>query len=171
MINTMSGIHWTRWAASTKRPRDIVERSRSIRSRRLHICISAFLQAYAWNRFAEAVPLIERAIDLDPGNPSIAGVLAFVLLDMDEETRSARQWPTRCGIAPDECMLTRTSYAAWYYSTLGDHARGAKACAKGPSELDPRDSGPCLSCETPIFARATTRTARARYASAFPELF
>ena len=96
----------------------------------------AFLHAYAWNRFAEAVPLIERAIELDTGNSSIAGVLAFVLLDMDEETRSAKAMADAMRNAPGrpiaECLR----------GLVLQHARGPRRsrieCSKGGGGISAR---------------------------------
>jgi len=126
----------------------------------------AFLHAYAWNRFAEAVPLIERAIELDTGNSSIAGVLAFVLLDMDEETRSAKAMADAMRNAPDG--LLPNVYAAWYYSTLGDHA-AAESSARKVVEVSPREFWSLSVLRNADLREGDLRAARARYASAFPE--
>ena len=44
----------------------------------------AYLNAYALDRFTDAVPLAQKAMELDPGDPSLASRLAGLNLDLGD---------------------------------------------------------------------------------------
>ena len=58
----------------------------------------AILNAYAFDRFADAVPLVQKAMELDPGSPSDA--LAVLYFDLGDDNKffettaqAAKRWP------------------------------------------------------------------------------
>ena len=91
------------------------ERSRLIHRWPATYANLAILMAYALNRFADAVPLVQKAVELDPGNPSWSLALAILYLDLGDESESfatieqaAKRWPD------DPAMLS----SGWLSLTL-----------------------------------------------------
>ena len=63
------------------------------------------LMAYAWNRFADAVPLVQKAMELDPSDAWWSWNLASLYFDLGDESasfatieRAAKRWPDDWGI-------------------------------------------------------------------------
>ena len=78
------------------------------------------LKAYAFNRFAEAIPLVRTAVDLDPDNPNWLVDLAVLHIELEDDARAsellgrvATRWPENVN-APFWLAvidLTRRDYA------------------------------------------------------------
>lgn len=124
------------------------------------------IMAYARNRFADAVPFMERAIELDPDSPNSPLWLAILYLDFGREAQTARlieaarkHWPG------DVAVDYFSAIVQWNRGDLGAAARHAEAfLARYPG-----------SPEMLVIARDADldgdhAAARSRYAAAYPEL-
>jgi TolB-like protein/Tfp pilus assembly protein PilF len=70
------------------------------------------LQAHALNRYADAVPLLEKAIEQDPGEPSGPVTLALLYLDLADDAAASqllksaeRRWPGRTSVYVVSALL------------------------------------------------------------------
>ena len=127
----------------------------------------ASLNAYGRNRFVDAVPLGERALALDPGNPQLHGSLALLWLDLNDEVQAGelvgttlRRWPE---------SLNSNSVAAAIAESRGDHAAAERYARKALAQYT-RDTSSLTILSNADRRRGTLNDARARYAAAFPEL-
>ena len=127
----------------------------------------AMLDAYARNRIAEAVPLLQKAVALDDGNPAPAAALATVHFDLGDVPQATRLISAITRRWPDSFIAN--GYAAWLYSALGDVA-AAERHAQKVLEADPREAYSIQIMRNVDLQKGDTRSARERYASAFPEL-
>jgi tetratricopeptide (TPR) repeat protein len=126
-----------------------------------------FLEAYGRNRFADAVALVEKSIELDPGNPWMRMDLAQLHLDLGDDDRATRilqearsRWPE------NELVLTMTAIMAM---SRGEDAAALQA-ATDVLERDARNAH-ALSVLSIVEPRRGNHAAeRTRYAKAFPEL-
>jgi TolB-like protein/Flp pilus assembly protein TadD len=125
------------------------------------------LQAYGRNRFADAVALVEKSIELDPGNPWMRLTLAQLYLDLGDDDRATRilqdarsRWPE------NELVLTMTTIVAM----LRGEDKVARQQAAGALELDARNSYALTVLDFVDLREGNYAVARARYAKAFPEL-
>ena len=128
----------------------------------------AWLNAYARNRVADAVPLLERAIALDDGNPQYPTALAFIRLDMNEVSTASRlvaatlkKWPDN-----DWANSGAIALAAALRDTAAMERHAIKVLARYP-----RDTGSLQLLRAADLRRGDPKAAQARYATAFPELF
>jgi TolB-like protein/Flp pilus assembly protein TadD len=126
------------------------------------------LDAYVLSRYADAVPLVEKAVELDPGGPSWGPSLAWLYLDLGDDTQAVgiiqiaeKKWP-------DEANVFYVSAFAHLYR--GDLAAAQRDAQKLLS-LEPRHEGALLLLRDADARQGHYATARARYARAYPELF
>lgn len=132
----------------------------------VHMDLGQF-EAYVRNRFTAAVPLLERAVELDPGDAYLAGMLAMVLFDLGSDADATRlvqdalrRWPDRSNV-----LLI----AAWLALYRGDQD-GAVRHARRLLESNPKHWGGVAVLAQADLAQGDVQSARARYAIAFPEL-
>jgi tetratricopeptide (TPR) repeat protein len=125
------------------------------------------LDAYVLNRFADAVPLLKKAYDLEPDNPAPALWQAGVLLDLgdvSEAIRSTRAIQTRW---PDDGWVNAVS--ALIYTCQGDLDAAVRS-ARTALGIDPRDGFALRVLASADLKKGDAGTARSRYAQAYPEL-
>jgi len=127
-----------------------------------------FLSAYAWNRFADAVPLMIRAVELDPDSPVYPPNLMFLYLDLDDEVRAraiisqaAQRWP-------DDQEIQLSLAVADLYRR--DNA-GASGHAERSLALYPRDQAALRILRNADLQSGNFDQALARYRQAYPGLF
>jgi tetratricopeptide (TPR) repeat protein len=122
--------------------------------------------AYARNRFADAVPSIERAIELDPDGPTAPSWLAILYLDLGLDARTAglieavrKRWPGNALVD--------------YFSALVQSSRGERAAARQHAEAFlehvPRSQEMLVIARDAVLA-SDPKAARSLYAKAYPEL-
>jgi TolB-like protein/Tfp pilus assembly protein PilF len=128
----------------------------------------AWLYAYAQDRFAEAVPLLERAVALDGGNPSLQADLATVLVDLGDTARADQLVAAILARWPDDEYAN--AVAIGRAATRGDDAAVERLAGKILA-AQPRNSVGLEQLRNLDLQRGDSRAARARYASAFPEFF
>jgi TolB-like protein len=128
----------------------------------------ARLDAYARNNFADAVPLSERASELDLGNPGFLVDLATLYLDLGDDVNVARvlevarqRWPD------DEAAV---SYIAACLSLLRGDERATLQSAQKLIDADPRDSAGLMLLGSHDVRAGRPELARARYVQAYFEL-
>jgi hypothetical protein len=124
-------------------------------------------EAYARNRFADAVPITARAVDLDSSSPVLASELALLRLDIDDGPEATRLITAAIQRWPDD--VNTNVYAAGVFSALGEsaaaekHARKAFAAyARGPWSI--------RVLRNADLGKGDVKAARARYESVYPEL-
>jgi len=127
----------------------------------------AALQAWAWNRFGDAVRLLEKAIPLDPDNPAYSIRLAELYLDLGDSSQARRlvteaeqRWPT-------DRNLNAT---AAYMSILAGDRDAAARYARTMLGAYPQHTDALMVLRNIDLERRDYRSARDRYAAAFPEL-
>jgi len=128
----------------------------------------AWLNAYAQNQFAEAVPLLERAVALDGGNPELQSNLALVLVDLGDISRADHLVAAILERWPDDANAN--AVALGFAAARGDDAAAERLARKIPAG-HPRGSVGLKQLRNLDLQRGDSRAARARYASAFPEFF
>jgi TolB-like protein/Flp pilus assembly protein TadD len=126
-----------------------------------------YLEAYGMNRFADGVPLVQKAAERDPGSPVVALSLALMYLDLDDEARSSHLLQLAQDRWPDNFYVNVLSALA---GLLQGDRDSAVQRAKKTLESDPRDGTALLVLTIVDRERNDYRTARARYAKAYPEL-
>ena len=122
--------------------------------------------AYARNRFADAVPFIQRAMELDPDSPNPPLWLAILHLDLGREAQTAglieaarKHWPG------DVAVDYFSAIVQWNRGDL----RAADRHAGAVLERYPR-SQEMLVIARDAHLASDYRAARSRYAEAYPEL-
>ena len=127
----------------------------------------AALQAWARNRFGDAVRLVEKAIALDPDNPAYSIRLAELYLDLGDSsqvrrlvTEAEQRWPTDL----------KVNATAAYVSILADDRNAAARYANTMLADYPQHPDALLVLRNIDLERRDYRSARDRYAAAFPEL-
>ena len=128
----------------------------------------ALLNAYARNRFTEAVILQSRAVALDNASPILACELAVLWLDINDEKQAtaliesiSRRWP-------DD--MVANAYSAGLAISLGDDAI-AEAHASKALALYPRANSLVIAAvRNADFHRGDLEAAQARYVAGYPEL-
>jgi TolB-like protein/Flp pilus assembly protein TadD len=125
------------------------------------------LSAYALGRPADAVPLARKAMALDPGGPNGVVTLAVLLDDLGESPEAMRLTMDAVRRWPDSAMAQWP--AAFLQASAGDwHA--ASQSARKALAIDPRDGNALYLLAVADLTKGDARTARARYAKAYPEL-
>ena len=127
-----------------------------------------FLMAYAWNRFADAVPLVQKAMELDPSDASWSWNLAPLYLDLGDESkafatieRAAKRWPDDWGI---QLWLAFINLVRLDNAGVVRHAERSLA-------LYPRNPWALLLLRNADLQSGRDTDALARYQKAYPELF
>jgi TolB-like protein/Flp pilus assembly protein TadD len=127
----------------------------------------ALLNAYARNRFAEAVLLQNRAVALDSDSPRNAGELALLWLDIGDQTRAMglidpllRRWP-------DD--VNANSFSAAILGSVGDDANAATHASKALSAYPRSHPLVVAMLRNADLLKGDLQAARARYV-AYPEL-
>jgi len=127
-----------------------------------------YLTAYALNRFADAVPLVQKTLELDPGGPGWAWGLASLYLDLGDESKTfatteqaARRWPDSWGI---QQMLATIDQIRRDNAGTVRHAERSLA-------LYLRNPGALRMLRDADLQRGRHEAALARYQKAYPELF
>jgi tetratricopeptide (TPR) repeat protein len=126
------------------------------------------MMALALNRFADAVPLMQKAVELDPGSPGGSTALAIVYLDLGDESKSlatieqaARRWPDDWGIQ--------------FWLAVMDLVRrdsaGAVRHAERSLALYARNPWALVILRNADLQSGRDTDALARYRKAYPELF
>jgi tetratricopeptide (TPR) repeat protein len=125
------------------------------------------LQAYGRNRFAEAVELVEKSIEIDPENSWLRLHLVQLYLDLGDDEQAQRigeeirsRWPDK-GL-----VLTFTGMMAMFRGDTGLARRLAAAAIA----LDARSSQALAVLNLVESQHRDYAAARARYAAGFPEL-
>jgi tetratricopeptide (TPR) repeat protein len=127
----------------------------------------AMLDAYARNSLADAVTLQERAVALDSGNPLLSTWLVSVYLDVGDVPRAEQLVESSIERWPDNYYANVA--AAVTRELRGDEVAAAQAAHKALAGY-PRDSLSLLVLRNGDLRRGDPKSARARYASALPEL-
>jgi tetratricopeptide (TPR) repeat protein len=128
----------------------------------------AILNAYAFDRFADAVPVAQKAMELDPGSPVPSDALALLYFDLGDDNKyfdmtaqAAKRWP-------DDAEIQRSLA---FVNLLRLDAAGAVRHAQRALDANPR-----YDLALAILRNADLQTGRydaalARYEQAYPELF
>lgn len=128
----------------------------------------AYLDAYTRNRFADAVILQERAAVLDAGNPENYASLFAFHLDMGDVPRASQLAATLVERWPDS--VYSHTVAAVTEHLLGSDTAAGRHASKVLTEV-PQHAFALRILRDADLSRGDTKTARARYARAFPEFF
>ena len=121
----------------------------------------ATFEAYTRNRFANAATLAEKAVELDPGHAYRVGILAGLLMDLEDDrgatellTDALQRWPDRTNL-----NILAANLALY----RGDHDTAVRY-AKKTLETSPRHPGSVYVLSQVDFARNDFAAARARFA-------
>jgi TolB-like protein/Flp pilus assembly protein TadD len=154
-----------RFADAEARYRKVIEIDPSMPYPYMQIGI---LEAYARNRFVDAAALVEKSIELDPDNPWIRLELMQLYLDLGDDDAADRviaearsRWPE------NEVVRTVTAIVAML---RGDRDAARKA-AEGLLALDATNAYALAVMDVIDLQQGHLAAARARCASAAPELF
>ena len=127
----------------------------------------AIFHAFARNRYVDAVALQERVFALDPGNPMARAWFALMWFDLNDDTQAKELIGTALRLGADNLWVNIP--AAYMAESLGDRA-AAEGYARNVLAQNTRDASSLEILALADFRRGTPENARARYASAFPEL-
>jgi TolB-like protein len=124
-------------------------------------------RATAQGRIADAVPLLEKAVELDSGNPQYPTILAQLYLDLGSDAQANRYMATaRAKWPANESVNMSCAFASLY---RGDEDASVQY-AQRAADADPRSGALELLAYRDLQRDEYTRTRR-RYAEAYPELF
>ena len=125
------------------------------------------LRAYGRGRIAEGVPFVAKAIELDPSRPDFAWSLAVFYEDLGDEARATQlvesamqRWPT------NEAVI---SMSAAVNMMRGDRDAAFRYARKA-LEINPQSAGALSMLANADLEKGDSKTARARYARAYPQL-
>jgi TolB-like protein/Flp pilus assembly protein TadD len=128
----------------------------------------AFLNAYAFDRFADAVPLVQKAMELDPGSPGPSDALAALYFDLGNDSKffettaqAAKRWPHDDAI---QLMLALVNL-------VRRDAAGAVRHAQRAFDVERRHPWPLMILRNADLQTGRYDAALARYEKAYPELF
>jgi tetratricopeptide (TPR) repeat protein len=127
----------------------------------------ALLDAYARNRFPNAVALQERAVALDSGSPMLYSWLAAIYLDMGDTQRAQQVVASLIERWPDD--FNSNVAAAVLHQVLGSTAAAERHASKAQA-IYSQDIFSLKVLRNADLRRGDPGSARARYASVFPEL-
>ena len=126
------------------------------------------LRAYSLNRFADGVPLVKKAVELDPGNPVNPCYLMGLYYDLGDDAEASRLELDGRRHWPDSWCI------AWHWAytraTLGDQ----KSALQGAAEFlrfDARDQTALLLLGNADVEAGRPESARSRYAKVYPDFF
>ena len=127
----------------------------------------ANLTGYALGRQADAVRYVRKALELDQGVPASVSLLAMLHGDLGQRaealrlaTEAVRRWPD---------FMWAQSMAAGLHASGGDWKSTAQSAHKALA-IDPRDGTALYALAVVDQVNGDIAAARARYASAYPEL-
>jgi TolB-like protein/tetratricopeptide (TPR) repeat protein len=128
----------------------------------------ASFEAYVRDRFADAVSLQEKAVELDPGNAYQYGSLAGMYMTLGQDVRAAEilnaalsRWPARTNL---------NIYAAALANIRGDQGAAIRYSQK-VLETSPGNMFGIFILSQIDFARDDYAAARARFVACCPDLF
>ena len=124
----------------------------------------ALQAAYARKRFAEAVPIMARAVTLDSSSPIYACEFALLRLDMDDAPEATRLISAAIRRWPDDSVTN--AYAAVAFGALGENA----ASEQQARHAFAREPWMIRILRNADLRKGDHKAARARYESAYPEL-
>ena len=130
-----------------------------------------FLMAYAMNRFADAVPLVQKAVELDPGNWmwSMGPLgLPVLYLDLDDESKLFATMEPAETRFPDD---TNIQNLLAYIDLIQRDNAGAVRHAERSLALYPRNDSALSILGDADLRGGRYADALARYQKAFPEFF
>ena len=129
------------------------------------------LNAYALNRFADAVPFLRKSIELEPGDIGTAFMLALVLSDLGEVSQASQITDDLLKRWPDDVFAN--SLAALVHVSSGDKDAAVKYAQKA-FELDPQQlggyTGSLMTLTYADLEKTDYLRARARFAKARPQM-
>jgi TolB-like protein/Flp pilus assembly protein TadD len=127
-----------------------------------------YVMAYSFNRFPDAVPLAQKAAELDPGSPGLSASLAQLYFDLGDDSMLFATIEQAARRFPDD---TQTHLWLAVVDLLRrDHA-GAVRHAERSLALYPRNSFVLGLLRNAGLASGRAEDALARYQKAHPELF
>jgi TolB-like protein/tetratricopeptide (TPR) repeat protein len=127
-----------------------------------------FLKAYTSNRFAEAMPLMQKAVALDPSRQSNFDNLAVLYLDLGDESKSFATIEQAARDLPDDWTIE--AWLATIDQFRRDHA-GAVRHAERSLALLPRNPTALRILRDADLQSGRYENALAHYKKAYPELF
>ncbi len=127
----------------------------------------ATLDAYARNRFPDAVTLQEYAVGLDSGSPTRYAWLAAIYLDFGDTPRAQQVVASFIERWPDDYFSNVA--AAVLHQVLGSKAAAERHATKAQA-IYPQDIFSLQILRNADLRQGDPGSARARYASGFPEL-
>ena len=128
----------------------------------------ASLNAYAFNRYADAVSNQLLAIERDPGSLSFTNALGILYFDLGEDAQASKIFSASLKRAPDDYRSNRA--CGWWHSFRRDQ-KIASICADKLLEQDSRNTVGMMVLRNRDLLAGHTEVARARYLRAYPELF
>jgi TolB-like protein/Flp pilus assembly protein TadD len=128
----------------------------------------ALLNAYAFDRFTDAVPLAQKAMELDSGSPRPSFLLARLYFDLGDDNKlfdmtaqAAKRWPDDPFIQLQVAVV----------NLIRLDAAGAVRYAQRAFEVNPRLHLPLSILRNADLQNGRDAAALARYEKAYPELF
>jgi TolB-like protein/Tfp pilus assembly protein PilF len=126
------------------------------------------LRAYALNRYVDAAPLVEKAVELDPRSPYLQALLARLYLELGDDARATRMTHEAQELWPDDASALIPSALAHLYR---GEPEAALQDAHRLLALEPRDGEALILLSNADAKRGDYAAARTHYAKAYPELF
>jgi TolB-like protein len=127
-----------------------------------------YLMAYALNRFADSVPLMQKAVELDPGSPVWSMGLAGLYLDLGDESQSFATIEQAAARWPDDWNIKL--WLAFINLVRLDNA-GTMRHAVRSLALYARNPWALVFLRNADLQSGRVEDALARYQKAYPELF
>lgn len=127
----------------------------------------AEFQAYVRGRFVIAVPLMQKAVRLDPDNAFQVGQLAMLYLDLEDDARAAELLDDALSRWPDRTNVNMAAMLLAQYR--GDQLSAARYAAKA-LETSPRHPGALTFLAQADIARGDPAAGRARFTLAYPDM-
>jgi len=128
----------------------------------------AGLAAYAMDDFVTAVPLAEKAVALDPGNPFVAVLLAITYGGLGDDASCDRVLRPAEERWPDNAIV---NVLLGLRDLQGGDRNGAERHARRALEANPRESGALWLLGVMDYRQGRYAESVARYRKAYPELF
>jgi TolB-like protein/Tfp pilus assembly protein PilF len=126
------------------------------------------LRAFVLNRYVDAVPLLKKAVELDPGSPALQALLAWLYLDLGDDVRANRTIDAAQKLWPDDASVLTQSAVAHLYR---GEPEAALQDARRAWTLEPLAASALLLLSDADVKRGYYAAARARYAKSYPDLF
>jgi TolB-like protein/Tfp pilus assembly protein PilF len=127
------------------------------------------LNAYAFNRYAEAIPLVQTALELDPGNPRWSIELASLYLDLGDDEKSFALFRQAAKRWPDNAMIQ--IWLAILDLLRGDYAGLARHSERSLALAPAYNFGAILGLRNADLHDDRCEDALERFREAFPELY